>query len=64
MNVVVLVPACVTAPVPEIALDTVSAPVRSNTRAALLVVAPVPSAPVPPPAPIRRVPADIVVVPE
>jgi len=45
------------------ALATVSAPVRLNCRVASFVVAPVPSAPVAPPAPTLSVPAEIVVVP-
>ncbi len=56
-------PACFRFPVPLIALLTVSALLRSNTSAALLVTAPVPSVPAVPPAPTCSVPALIVVVP-
>ena len=56
-------PIWLTLPVPEMALETVSALERLNTRVPLLVVAPVPSVPVVPPSPTCSVPAEIVVVP-
>ena len=53
-----------TVPVPEMALATVSAFERLNSRLPLFDVAPVPSAPVVPPPPTLKVPAEIVVAPE
>jgi len=61
VSVVVPAPLCVSVPVPDMALAMVSAPVRLITRALLLIVLPVPSAPVAP-LPICKVPAEIVVV--
>ena len=58
-------PSCVRVPVPEMTFDTVGVSVRSNTRFALSVTAPVPRLPVVPPFPICIVPVPlIVVVPE
>ena len=61
--VVVPVPACVTDPVPEIALLTVIASLRLKARAASSVTLPEPKEPLVPPLPIRSVPAVIVVAP-
>ena len=63
LRVVMPAPAWVTAPVPEISLETVKASDRLNCSVALLTTAPVPSVPAVPPAPTLSVPAEIVVVP-
>ena len=54
----------VRAPVPLIKLAMVMAEDRLTAKVALLVMLPVPSWPVIPPAPTAKVPALIVVVPE
>ena len=57
------VPACSSAPVPEMIEPTVKVPVRLKISEPLFVIAPAPSAPVAPPAPTRTVPPGMVVVP-
>ena len=55
--------ACVTEPLPEIALETVVVPLRLTTSEALSTTAPEPKVPTEVPFPTCNVPADIVVVP-
>ena len=57
-------PSLVSVPVPPIALAAVRSLLRLKTSAALLVTAPEPKAPVVPPSPTCRTPAEIVVTPE
>ena len=63
VSTVVPAPACVSVPVPPMALPTVMLSLRLNDSAALLVTAPVPSVPLVPPLPTCTVPLDTVMAP-
>ena len=64
VRLVVPAPTWLSAPVPEMTLAMVTAFERLTSRVALSTTAPVPRAPVVPPAPTLSVPAEMVVVPE
>jgi len=63
-RVSVPLPDLVRVPLPLMLPERVSEPVRSTRRAELLTMEELVRLPVPPPAPIWRVPAEMVVVPE